>query len=186
MSTSPPWKIAIIGMVAIIAGVAMLLVDWSLDALVAFVAMFFVARGALHLVTMSFSGVAGALSALRGGGEVGVGIVLLVWPAPTLLVLVVVVGTWVVVCGVVAATIVLATRADRTHWLSQFVVAVGEAALGATLIARPGGTVAGVAITLGVLGVLKGLVDISVAITQARGQRLSGPSAPLGAAAATP
>lgn len=62
-SYRPPWKQALIGAVAVIAGVALLLTDWSLAQLVSFVAMFFVARGALHLVTMSFEGVSGALSA---------------------------------------------------------------------------------------------------------------------------
>jgi hypothetical protein len=62
MSTiSPPWKVALIGSVAVVAGTALFLVDWTLAQLAAFVAMLFVARGALHLVTMTFDGVIGAL-----------------------------------------------------------------------------------------------------------------------------
>jgi hypothetical protein len=37
--TGPPWKLAVIGMVAIIAGVALLLVDWTLASLAAFAAV---------------------------------------------------------------------------------------------------------------------------------------------------
>ena len=170
MATRPPWKLAIIGMVAMIAGVALLLVDWTMAELAVFVAMFFVARGALHIVTMSFTGLVGALSALLGGGEVGVGVVLLAWPTPTLLVLVVVVGAWVVVCGIVEATIVLATLADHRRWQMRFVSVLVETALGAVLIARPGGTVKGAAITLGVLAFLQGIIDISTAISQQRDQ----------------
>ena len=186
MSGRPPWTLAVIGMVAIIAGIAMFMVDWTLAALVAFVAMFFVARGALHIVTMSFTGLAGAFSALLGAGEIGIGVVLLAWPAPSLLVLVAVVGAWVVVCGVAEATIVLATRASRPHWLVRFVAAVVEVALGATLIARPGDTIESAAITLGVLAVFEGLLDISTAITHMRSERTLDRPAPLRSAAATP
>ena len=110
MSNGPPWKTALIGAVAIAAGFALLFVDWTLAQLAAFVAMLFVARGALHIVTTSFVGVEGALSALAGCGELAVGVAALAWPSPTLLVLAVIVGAWVLVHGVVSATIVLATR----------------------------------------------------------------------------
>jgi len=164
MSNRPPWKLAIIGTVAVIAGVALLLADWTLRELVAFVAMFFVARGALHIVTMSFEGVHGALAALQGAGEVGVGLTLLVWPSPTLLVLAVVVGVWVIVRGILDATIALATRAEHPHWLVQLAPSVLEIALGITLILRPGGTVEDTAVTLGLLAVLVGILEISTAV----------------------
>jgi uncharacterized membrane protein HdeD (DUF308 family) len=126
MSNGPPWKLAVIGVVAVIAGLALLLVDWTLTELAAFAAMLFVARGALHIVTTSFEGLAGALSALLGCGEVGVGVALLAWPPPTLLALVLVVGSWVLLSGVVEATIVLATRADSPHWRLRFSSAMVE------------------------------------------------------------
>ena len=119
-SYGPPWKQAVIGAVAVIAGLALLLIDWTLAQLVAFVAMFFVGRGALHLVTMTFEGVSGALSALLGCAEIGIGVLLLAWPNPTLLVLAAAVGGLVLVRGIVHATVVLATRAEQQHWALQF------------------------------------------------------------------
>ncbi|MDQ1479652.1 MAG: hypothetical protein QOI44_513 [Actinomycetota bacterium] len=171
MSNEPPWKLAVIGVVAVIAGLALLLVDWTLAELAAFAAMLFVARGALHIVTTSFEGLAGALSALLGCGEVGVGVALLAWPAPTLLALVLVVGSWVLLSAVVEATIVLATRADSPHWRLRFSSAMVELALAGTLIVRPGGTVSGAAVTLGVLGVFRGVLEISTAIARTRSER---------------
>jgi len=102
----PPWKLGVIGAVAVMAGIALFLVDWTTGQLAAFVAMLLVARGALHLTTTSFDGVTGALGTLQGAVEVGAGVVLLAWPHPTLLVLTVVVGAIVVVQGTVDATIV--------------------------------------------------------------------------------
>jgi uncharacterized membrane protein HdeD (DUF308 family) len=179
-SYGPPWKQALIGAVAVFAGVALLLSDWSLAQLVSFVAMFFVGRGALHLVTMSFEGMSGALSALLGCGEVGIGVLLLAWPDPTLLVLVAVVGVLVLVRGVVTATVVLATRPEHEHWRLRFASAIVELALGVTLIAQPGGTVQGASVTLGVLALLEGVVEFAETIARGRAERLGAASMPLG------
>ena len=103
MSNAPPWKVAVIGGVAIIAGVALLLVDWSLPQLAAFV---------------------------------------------------------------------------RPHWQMRFISAIVEIALGVTLIARPGGTVRGAAVTLGTLAILAGLLEISAAIVRKRDERRVHKSSP--------
>ena len=165
------WKSAIIGTVTVIAGIALVLGTWALDELVAFVAMFMVARGALHIVTMSFEGATGALAALQGGGEVGVGLLLLIWPSPTLTVLVVVVGTWVIVRAVVAATIVAATHLERVGWRLQFTASLIEVAFGLALIARPIDSVEGTAWILGALAGFDGLVEIVVAVVLTRFER---------------
>jgi uncharacterized membrane protein HdeD (DUF308 family) len=164
----PAWKVAVIGGVAVIAGVALALRDWSLTELVVFLAVFFVGRGALHAVTVSFEGAAGALSALLGTAEIAIGVVLLAWPSPTLLVVVSVVGGLVVVRAVVTATVALASRA-APGWKFPFVVSVVELALGVTLIARPGGTVHGAAITLAALALVAGGAEIGTGL--AHGQR---------------
>jgi uncharacterized membrane protein HdeD (DUF308 family) len=177
MSNGPPWKTALIGAVAITAGFALLFVDWTLAQLAAFVAMLFVARGALHIVTTSFVGVEGALSALTGCGELAVGVATLAWPSPTLLALAVIVGVWVLAHGVVDATMVLATRGDRPRWLIRLLASVLEIALGVVLIARPGGTVRDSALALGLLALLEGVIEISLAAAhKLSDRRVHGPA----------
>jgi uncharacterized membrane protein HdeD (DUF308 family) len=168
LSFGPPWKLALVGAVAVTAGVALLLVDWTLPQLAVFVAMLFIARGALHIVTVSFEGVSGALSTVLGGAELAVGLLLLVWPHPTLLVIVVVVGALVLARGIVDVAIILATRPGRAYWRINFAGAVVEIVLGVVLIARPGGTVGGTASTLGALAILEGVMEISAAAARAR------------------
>jgi len=168
LSFGPPWKLALIGVVCFVAGLAFLIADWQLAELAAFVAMFFVARGALHLVTTSFDGVSGALSALQGGIEMGAGTVLLVWPHPTLLVLTVIVGVLVLVEGTVDAVVVLATRDEVPHWSLRVIADLLELAFAAALIARPAGTVHGAAVTLGAIAVLAGVVEVTTAIQRWR------------------
>jgi uncharacterized membrane protein HdeD (DUF308 family) len=51
MRASTPWKLAVTGGVGIVAGVALLSVDWTLASLAAFVGLALLARGALHLVS---------------------------------------------------------------------------------------------------------------------------------------
>jgi uncharacterized membrane protein HdeD (DUF308 family) len=169
LSYGPPWKLGLVGAISVVAGIAFFLVDWRLDELAAFVAMFLIARGALHIVTTTFEGTSGALSALQGGGEIAGGILLLVWPHPTLLVLTVVFGVIVLVEGTVDATVALATRSERTHWQYRFVADLVENALAVALIARPAGTVHGAAVTLGAIAVLAGIVEIATAVARQRG-----------------
>jgi uncharacterized membrane protein HdeD (DUF308 family) len=170
-SYGSPWKLALVGTVSVIAGAALLLVDWELAQLAAFVAMFFVARGALHAVTASFDGAAGAISALQAAGEIAVGVLLLVWPHPTLLVVAVVVGAWVAVVATVDATLVLTTRADRKLWQLRFGADFVQLALGIALIMRPGGTIDAAASILGATAVVAGAIEIAAALAHARAPR---------------
>jgi uncharacterized membrane protein HdeD (DUF308 family) len=184
MAYTPPWKIACTGAVLVVAGVALFFVDWELPELVAFVAMLLIARGALHAVTLSFVGVTGALSALQAGAEAAVGLTLLAWPDPTLLVFAVVVGVLVLVQGTVDATVVLATRAVRPHWPVHLGADLVQAVLGVVLIARPSGTVHGTALTLGAIAVLAGGVEILTAGVSSRvARRADVPRAATAAAA---
>jgi uncharacterized membrane protein HdeD (DUF308 family) len=175
MSYGPPWKVALTGGVFVVAGVALLMVDWGLAQLVAFVAMLLIARGALHAVTASFAGVTGALSGLQAAAEASVGILLLVWPHPTLLVVGVVVGVLVLLQGTVDGAIVLSTSAERPHWPLRLVADLVQNALGIALIARVGGTLHATGLTLGALAVLAGVLEIASAfagIRKERGARL--------------
>jgi uncharacterized membrane protein HdeD (DUF308 family) len=168
LTSAPPWKTVIIGLVAILAGVALVLVDWQVNELAKFVAMLFIALGALHIVTSPFEGIEGGVSASMAGGEMAVGIALLVWPSPTLLVLGVIVGAAVTLRGAVAGTITLATRDTHKHWKLAFGERVVEFGLGVALIARPSGTVRGTAVTLGVLMMIAGLSEVVAGVSRMR------------------
>jgi uncharacterized membrane protein HdeD (DUF308 family) len=167
----PPWKLGVIGAVAVIAGVALLLVDWTIAQLAAFVAMLFVARGALHLTTTSFDGVTGALGVLQGATEAGAGVLLLAWPHPTLVVLAVLVGALVVVQATVDATIVGATRREHVHWTARLAADILQVVLGVALIARSSGTVRGAALIVGIVGIVAGGVELVTALSRRHAPR---------------
>jgi uncharacterized membrane protein HdeD (DUF308 family) len=68
-----------------------------------------------------------------------VGVAALVWPAPTLLSLVLLVGSWTALRGIAGGTIAVTTRAEHSKWPLSLLFAVIELALGVILIALPPG-----------------------------------------------
>jgi len=171
MSDAPAWKVAVIGAVAVTAGCAFVIVKWTVPQLAAFLAMLFIARGALHLVTTSFEGMPGALSALLGLGEVAVGLVLLIWPSPTVLVIVVVVGVWTIARAVTLGTNILATRHQHPHVRLLLVPPVLELAGGLVLFARASGSVRDIAIIAGAVMIVEGVTELLFAIETTRRDR---------------
>jgi uncharacterized membrane protein HdeD (DUF308 family) len=169
MSTyGPPWKLVLIGVVAIIAGVALLRLDWALAELAAFAGMFLIARGALHVVTTSFAGVTGGLATLQGAVEIGVGVVLLAWPDPTLFVLMVAIGALAIAQGTIDATLVAATHKDRPVWGFTFVTDVVQIALGLALVLVRTSSVRTAALLLGALAIAAGANEVVVGLVRAR------------------
>jgi uncharacterized membrane protein HdeD (DUF308 family) len=172
MSASTPWKLAVTGGVGILAGVALVSVDWTLALLAAFAGFALVTRGALYLVTSaSFVGLAGAFAVLEVAGDVGVGITALAWPDPTLLTLAVLIGSWAILHAIAGGTIALTTPGEHPPWPLSLIAAIVAVVLGVILIARPGDSVRGVAITIGLLALLEGTREIAEAAFRHRRDR---------------
>jgi hypothetical protein len=163
-----PWKRSVIATVCLAAGLKLLLASWTLAGVSAFVALLLVALGALRLVTTpAFDGLGGAAAVLAAGGDVAVGAVVLSWPGVTLFILATVVGAWVAIRSVAAATVIVATRGTSSStWVVALAVTVAELALAIVLIARPGGDVNGAALTVGAIAALEGALELEEAIAR--------------------
>src|SRR5947209_3993921 len=162
MPASTPWKDAVTGGVGIVAGVALLSVDWTVAQLAVFVGLALTARGALHLVTStSFAGFAGAFAVLDVAGDIGVGITVLVWPGPTELTVALLLGCWTILRAVAGATIAVTTRADHSWWLWTFVFLATAGVLGAVVIARSGGPLHDAVVAVGLLALVEGTRDVA-------------------------
>lgn len=169
MPAPTPWKHTLTGGVGIVAGVALLSVDWSISQLAAFVGLALVARGALHLVTTTrFVGFAGAFAVFDVAGDLGVGITVVSWPGPTKLTLALLIGSWAIVRAIAGATIAVTTRADHPWWLPSIVFAATAGVLGAVLIARSGGPLHATVVTVGLLALVEGTRDVMGAAWLAR------------------
>ena len=172
MLRTQPWKLAAVGAMTVVGGIALLSTDWSVEQLIAFVAMLFVARGTVHLtVAPCWTGLSGAMSALYGGGEIAVGLVLLVWPDPTQFVMVAVAASWVILYGIVAAAIAVTTRAEEPLWFAPLAAALVDIAFGVALLARHDATVSTIATLVAVLAIAQGVAEMFVAATRERATR---------------
>jgi uncharacterized membrane protein HdeD (DUF308 family) len=172
MSALTPWKLAVTGGVGILAGVALVSVDWTLASLAAFAGFALVTRGALYLVTSaSFRGLAGAFAVLEVAGDVGVGITALAWRDPTLFSLAVLIGSWAILHAFAGGTIAITTPTEHPPWPLSLMFAIGGLVLGVILIGRPGDSVRGVAVVIGLLGLVEGTREVAEAAFRHRRDR---------------
>ena len=172
MPAPTPWKLAVTGGVGIVAGVALVSVDWTLASLAAFAG--FALRGTGRVVPGHVgvvSGLAGAFAVLEVAGDVGVGITAIAWPDPTLLSLAVLVGSWAILHAIVGGTIAVTTPAEHPPWPLSLVFAISELVVGVIVIGRPGDSVRGVAVTIGLLALLEGTREIAEAAFRSRRER---------------
>jgi uncharacterized membrane protein HdeD (DUF308 family) len=178
MLRTQPWKLAAIGAMTVVGGVALLSAGWSAEQLAAYLTLFFAARGTVHWVTSpGWGGLSGAMVVLLGGGELAVGLVLLAWPDPTDHVVAVVVGAWLLLYGIVATTIAVTTRTEEPRWRVPLAAALINAAFGVTLLVERHGTIKATSIVVGLLAVVEGGFEIVVAVTRGRAARRSPPGA---------
>src|SRR5262249_59110331 len=88
------------GIVSIVAGGIILLVDWTVDDLVVFIGALLVFHGIFTMFSVPIDGAARGWSVALGLIETGVGIAVWVWPGPTLTVVAAFIGFYVLFRGV--------------------------------------------------------------------------------------
>jgi uncharacterized membrane protein HdeD (DUF308 family) len=110
------WLLLLSGIVSIVAGGIILLVDWSLNDLALFLGVLFIVRGVFNMLSLPLDGSVRGWAVALGLLEVGVGIAVLVWPDPTLLVIAAFIGWWVLFSGVMTvAGSISARRRSRVE-----------------------------------------------------------------------
>ncbi len=81
------WVILVTGLISVVAGGIILVTDWTVGDLVAFVGALFVIRGIFTTFSAPLDDSGRGWSVVLGLLEVGVGLAVWAWPGPTLLVL---------------------------------------------------------------------------------------------------
>jgi uncharacterized membrane protein HdeD (DUF308 family) len=172
MAASTPWKLVVTGGVGILAGVALVSVDWTLASLAAFAGLALAARGALYLVTSaSFRGLPGAFAVLEVAGDVGVGIAAIAWRDPTVLSVAVLIGSWAILHAIAGGTIAVTAPGEHPPWPVSLIVAIVAVVLGVILIARPNSSVRGAAVLIGLLALLEGTREVAEAASRHHRER---------------
>ena len=152
------WILLLSGIVSIVAGGILLLVDWSVTDLAIFLGVLFVVRGVFTMLSLPLDGSARGWAVFLGLLEVGVGIAVIVWPDPTLLVVAAVIGWWVLFSGVMTIVGSITARRVLPYWGLFLALGILEAVVGVWLLGRPGLTLLATVFAIGLWSILYGII----------------------------
>lgn len=129
-------------------------------ALAAFTGIVFIAGGASTIVRASSVRSRDRwLSVFLGLGGMGLGVVLLLWPAPTLYVIAVMVGWYLVVMGIVHFVQALFHTYER-YWWTGMLQGLADFVIGAWTASYPGKSLSVFATLIGVYALVHGVLEI--------------------------
>ena len=131
------WVVLLAGVISVVVGIVILSIDWTAEDLALIVAILFIVRGVLQAVSRPIDGTGRGWNVFVGVLEILVGVAFVSWPSPTLHVLAIFIGAWVVVSGVFHLLGALANRHAGDSWGLFLVFGLIEVAIGIVLLARP-------------------------------------------------
>ena len=158
------WVLLVNGIISIVAGGLILAIDWTVDDLAVFLGAFLIVRGIFTMFSLPLDGSVRGWSILMGLLEVGVGVATWVWPKPTLLVVAVVIGWWVLFNGIMAIAGSISARRILPYWGLFLGLGIAETVLAIWLLSRPGLTLVATVLAIGLWSLLYGIVLVAVAI----------------------
>ena len=160
---SKTWILLLIsGLISVIVGIVILRVNWTKDDLALVVAILFILRGLFRAIVRPIDGSGRGWNVFVGALEVAVGIAFLVWSGPTLLVLAIFIGAWVVVTGIFDFVGGVANRPNTSLWWLFAIFGVIEVILGIILLNNPEGTLALIVLLVGIWSIVVGILQIVV------------------------
>jgi uncharacterized membrane protein HdeD (DUF308 family) len=157
------WVLLLSGVLSIAAGGIIVLTDWSIDNLAAFIGALLVLRGIFTLFSVPVDGSARAWSIGYGLIELGVGIAVWVWPGPTLLVIAAFIGWLLLFRGTMAIAGSVSGRRFIPYWGLILAAGIAEVAVAFYLLSRPGLTLVVAVLVIGFMCMAYGVVQIVVA-----------------------
>ena len=146
------------GIVLVIAGVLIFSIDWSVRSLATFIGALFIFEGIWAMLTV---GIDNRLANLVTGGLSAVaGVVIIAWPSPSLIVLGIFLGSWLIVLGTISISGAFAARRVLPNWWLLLLLGLAEVPLGVLALANPGATLAAIITVGGIWAVVIGAMRI--------------------------
>lgn len=153
------WRLPLLaGLVSAAFGLAVLAAGWSVGPLGVITGLIFIAGGAALALNPAYAARTSGEHVLAGVAGAVAGLVLLAWPAPTGLVLVLFAGVWLAVSGGFQVVVSAAGRRELPLWRFTLALGVIGLLLGLWAMRRPGATVASAGTVIGVWAVVTGVV----------------------------
>ena len=146
------------GLVLIVAGVLIFSIDWSVRSLSTFIGALFIFEGFWAMLTAGIDNrVANFITGLL---SIAAGIVIITWPSPSLIVLGIFLGSWLIVVGTISISGAFAARKVLPDWWLLLVLGLAEVSLGVLALADPGATLAALITVGGIWAVAIGAMRV--------------------------
>ena len=149
------------GLVLIVAGVLIFSIDWSVRSLSTFIGALFIFEGFYAMVVAGLDNRAANL--VTGLLSIAAGIVIIAWPSPSLIVLGIFLGSWLIVVGTLTISGAFAARKVLPNWWLLLLLGLVEVPLGVLALADPGATLAALITVGGIWAVAIGAMRIVLA-----------------------
>jgi uncharacterized membrane protein HdeD (DUF308 family) len=149
------------GLVLIVAGVLIFSIDWSVGSLSTFIGAVFIFEGFWVMLTAGIDN--RAVNFISGLLSVAAGVVIIAWPSPSLTVLGIFLGSWLIVIGTVTISGAFAARRVLPDWWMLLLLGVVQVPLGVLALADPGATLAALITVGGIWAVAIGAMRIVLA-----------------------
>jgi len=146
------------GLVLLVAGVLIFSIDWSVRSLSTFIGALFIFEGLYAMLTAGIDN--RAANFVTGLLSVAAGVVIIVWPSPSLIVLGIFLGSWLIVVGTITITGAFAARKVMPDWWLLLLVGLAEVSLGVLALADPGATLAALVTVGGIWAIVIGAMRI--------------------------
>jgi len=152
------WVPLVAGVVSIGLGLAMMANDWTVKALVVVTGIFIMFRGIALMFNPTHAADSRGEQVAAGVAGIVVGLILVAWPQPTLLVLAFALGAWLAVSGTFHAVTSVSRRKTRRHWFLGLAFGVVELLIGIWAMRRPEVTLSLLITLLGLWAVITGVI----------------------------
>ena len=157
------WVLLVAGIISVVAGGIILFTDWTIGDLAAFVGAVLVLRGLFTMLSIPIDASSRGWSIGLGLIEAAIGVAVWVWPGPTLLVVALVIGWYVLFAGVMTIAGAISGRGVLPYWGVLLAVGIVETLLSFWLLARPGLTLVAAVLAIGLWALIYGVVEIALA-----------------------
>ena len=155
-----PW-VLLNGLVLVVVGVLIWSIDWSVRSLSTFIGALFIFEGFWAMLTAGIDNRAANFGA--GLLSIAAGIVIIAWPDPSLIVLGIFLGSWLIVIGTLTIAGAFAARDVLPDWWMLLLLGLLEIPLGVLAFAAPGATLAALITVGGIFAVVVGVGRIVLA-----------------------
>jgi uncharacterized membrane protein HdeD (DUF308 family) len=152
------WIPLLAGLVSAALGLVVLAAGLSVGSLGVMTGLLFIVGGAALALNPAYAARGSAEHVLAGIAGAIAGLVLLAWPGPTRLVLVLFAGVWLVASGGFQVVVSAARRRELPYWRFALVLGVIELLLGLWAMRTPSASLVSTAAVIGIWAVMTGVL----------------------------